>query len=61
MPYAEEARDLRANGRYKPPGGIGRWPSASQEQVNAAKEFVAKLTHSFSPDSYFNPGLELSC
>lgn len=59
MPYAEEARDLRANDRYGTPGGIGKWPSADQQMINAAKEFVAKLTYGFSPDSYYNPGFEL--
>jgi hypothetical protein len=56
LPFAEESRDLREFGRYKTPEGFGAWPSASDEQINVASEFIDHLTWDFSPDQFANPG-----
>uniref|UniRef100_A0A914HB12 Ku domain-containing protein n=1 Tax=Globodera rostochiensis TaxID=31243 RepID=A0A914HB12_GLORO len=58
LPFAERARSMEK--RFQPPdGGLGKWPSASLEQVEAAKHFVKKLINTkFSPDDFANPVLQ---
>ncbi|KAL3068331.1 hypothetical protein niasHT_030622 [Heterodera trifolii] len=58
IPFAEKSRSMEK--RLLPPeGGIGTWPLANADQVEAAKQFVKKLTNTkFSPDDFANPVLQ---
>ncbi|KAI1729274.1 ku70/Ku80 beta-barrel domain-containing protein [Ditylenchus destructor] len=55
LPFAEDKRNLKE--KYQPPEGE-EWPSASEEQVDAAKQFVSKLTTRYMPDQFANPTLQ---
>lgn len=54
MPFAEDKRDLAS--RKAPPEKTGTWPTATKNQVDAAKGFVDRLTADFTPDRFTNPG-----
>jgi ATP-dependent DNA helicase 2 subunit 1 len=56
LPFAEDKRDLSA--RKEPPGQSKEWPSATADQINAAKAFVDRLTAPFTPDQFTNPVLQ---
>nr|CAD2187801.1 unnamed protein product [Meloidogyne enterolobii] len=62
LPFTEEARDLRAFDRYKPPpipaSVICSSENIKEQQILAAEEFVDKLTTRFEPDQFFNPMLQ---
>ncbi|KAL7078280.1 hypothetical protein ACQ4LE_002737 [Meloidogyne hapla] len=62
LPFTEEARDLRAVDRYKPPpipaSIIFSSENIKEQQISVAEEFVDKLTTRFEPDQFFNPMLQ---
>ncbi|VDK62692.1 unnamed protein product [Onchocerca ochengi] len=54
LPFAEDKRDLSEQMTHPE----GEWPTASKEQIEAARKLVKKLTTNYFPEKFYNPVLQ---